>query len=62
MTEDQVRISALEQELRVLQTKHATLGEAYRTACEEVTRLRKENEDCRARLHAVHLLCAVSAP
>lgn len=55
-------INALHNELRVLQSKHDTLGEAYRHACEELMGLRKENADYRARLHAVRVLCETFIP
>lgn len=72
MTEEQVKLRALDHQLNVLRSRHETLGAAYRDACEELTRLRKnneeltrlrkENEDYRARLHAVRVLCEVPAP
>jgi len=62
LTDEQARIRTLENELVVLRSRHETLGGAYRTACEELTLLRKETENYRARLHAVRILCEATAP
>jgi hypothetical protein len=48
-----------ELELRVLRQRHETLGVAYRGACEELVKLRKEVEGLKARLGAVRVLCEV---
>ncbi len=61
LTDEQARILTLENELIVLRSRHETLGGAYRTACEELSRLRKETEDYRGRLHAIHVLCEALA-
>lgn len=60
-TEEERRHLALEDELSVLRSKHATLGSAYRDACTELERLRRDNENYRARLYAIHLMCEVPA-
>ena len=62
MSEEELKQLALDQQLTVLRSRHETLGGAYRDACDELLRLRKENEDYRARLHAVRVLCEVVAP
>ena len=61
-SDEDLRQLSLDRQLTALRSRHETLGGAYRTACEELTRLRKENEDYRARLHAVRVLCEVTAP
>jgi len=38
------------------------LGGAYRAACEELTRLRNENAEYKARLHSVCVLCEAPVP
>lgn len=53
MSPEELQQYAREQQLIGLRSRHETLGAAYREACEELTRLRKENETYRARLHAV---------
>jgi len=57
LTEEERRHLALENELSVLRSKHATLGGAYHDACAELERLRRDNENYRARLHAIRLMC-----
>ena len=62
LSDEELRQLSLEQQLSLLRSRHETLGAAYRGACEELTRLRKENESYRARLQAVRVLCEVPAP
>lgn len=62
LSEEELRQLTLDRQLEVLRARHETLGGAYRDACEELTRLRKEHEDCRGRLHAIHVLSKEAAP
>lgn len=56
LTEEEHRHRALETQLSALRSKHETLGAAYRDACAELERLRRENENYRARLYAIRLM------
>lgn len=61
-TAEELRLLSLDNDLRVLRSRHETLGGAYRDACAELERLRKEVEGLKARVAAVRVLCEVSAP
>jgi predicted nucleic acid-binding Zn-ribbon protein len=60
LTEEQEKLRTLEHELTSLRSRHETLGGAYRGACAELERLRKEVASYKARLDAVRVLCEVS--
>lgn len=62
MTDDQKRICALENDLATLQSRYKAIGAGYRDACEELTRLRKQIAEYKARMAAVCFLCEVDPP